>query len=91
MNKCDWEAIDGFSGPSEYQRFCAWIADQISAGLTEEIDVDVPSSDLPFGLDEKWFKCRRTNEVWRLVAPEPPFRGTWEPITFQGSERTASS
>lgn len=29
------------------------------------------------GLDESWFKCQVCGQMWRLVAPDPPFIGMW--------------
>lgn len=80
MNLCNWEAIHGFESPGEFARFCAWIEAQVDAGLVEHVPVREPSSDLIFGLEERWYRCNASGEVWRLVAPEPPFRGFWEEL-----------
>jgi len=32
------------------------------------------------GLAENWFKCKTCGEVWRLVEPDPPFKGMWCPV-----------
>lgn len=77
MNSCGWESIHGFESPREYARFCAWIAAQVDAGEFEQVPVSEPSSDLIFGVEERWYRCKTSGEVWRLVAPEPPFRGLW--------------
>jgi hypothetical protein len=80
MNLCNWEVIHGFETPREYRRFCAWVSDQISAGMVEEISVIQPSRDLIFGLEEHWYRCKASGEIWRLVTPEFPFRGFWGPV-----------
>jgi hypothetical protein len=80
MNMCNWEAIHGFESPGEYKRFCSWLSDQIDAGLVEGIPVTKQSGDLIFGLDVRWYRCKASEEVWRLVAPQAPFKGAWEPI-----------
>ena len=80
MNNCNWEAIHGFQSPGEYRRFCAWIDSQVKAGLVESISVGNSSVDVGFGFEEKWFKCKESNEVWRLVAPQVPFLGSWDLI-----------
>ena len=77
MNACDWEAIHGFESPGEYRRFCSWLAAQVNAGSVEEVPVTRPSDDLISGLDEKWYRCKASGDVWRLVAPQAPFRGLW--------------
>lgn len=78
MSSCNWEAIHGFVSPGEFQRFCAWLQAQVQSGLVEEVEVDL--KNLYFGDDEKWFKCKTTGEVWRLVSPDFPFRGLWDSI-----------
>src|SRR3954471_7136319 len=42
----------------------------------EEVPVEDPVE--VGGLDEHWYREVRTGEVWRLVTPDAPFRGTWE-------------
>ena len=32
------------------------------------------------GLDEFWFKCNICERVWRLVEPDPPFKGMWSQV-----------
>lgn len=76
MNACFWEEIHGFETPGEYRRFCCWLDSQIEAGMVEEIPV--PRSEFMYG--EKWFRCKRSNEIWRRFDPDPPSRGGWEPV-----------
>lgn len=73
MNKCNWEVIDGFASPDEYRRFCTWIEGLINLGEVEQVLVE--ESYVGSGFEEKWFKCIASSEVWRLVAPQAPFRG----------------
>jgi len=80
MNACNWEVIHGFESPGEYKRFCDWLSAQVDTGVTEQIPVSEPSADLIFGLEERWFRCKESGEIWRLVAPQAPFRGQWGPI-----------
>jgi hypothetical protein len=28
----------------------------------------------------RWFQDVKTRAIWRLVAPDSPFRGLWEPV-----------
>ena len=63
----------------EYARFVRYLDAQIEAGDTEEVPVDST-----YGRGEiyggRWFKVRDTGAIWRLVPPDPPFNGLWEPV-----------
>lgn len=80
MSNCNWEAIHGFNSPGEYLRFCSWLESQIQSEMVEEIPVVPTKTMMPFGFEEKWFKCKASGEVWRRVAPEFPFRGLWDEV-----------
>jgi hypothetical protein len=75
-----WERIDGFTSPAEYERFVAYIEAQVAAGIAREVAVD-----RAYGRGEiyggRWFEDLQTGRCWRLVDPDPPFRGVWEPVT----------
>jgi hypothetical protein len=72
-----WEEIHGFTSPGEYDRFVRYIEDQVSMGVAREREVDPRyGKDMIFG--GRWFEYIGTQEVWRLVAPDFPFRGLWE-------------
>lgn len=49
-----------------------------SADNFEKIDVEDPYS--PVGLTERWYLNKSTGEKWRLVRPDPPFRGIWSKV-----------
>jgi hypothetical protein len=74
-----WEEIHGFDSPGEYTRFAKYIEGQVSAGLARERDVD-PRYERGMIFGGRWFEDIETREVWRLVAPDFPFRGVWEPV-----------
>jgi hypothetical protein len=75
----DWEEIHGFKSPGEYNRFVGYIEAQVLGGAARECSVDPRyGKDTIFG--GRWFEDVETGEVWRLVAPDFPFRGLWEPI-----------
>jgi hypothetical protein len=80
MTYCNWETISGFSSPGEYQRFCCWLDAQVAEGIAEEIPVGKARNEVPFGFYEKWFRCKENDKVWRLVAPDAPFRGLWAEV-----------
>lgn len=74
-----WDEIHGFVSPGEFQRFANWIAEALEEGVLEEVDVESPYSGSPM-FDERWFRSPSL-QVWRLVAPDPPFRGVFERVT----------
>jgi len=82
INNCPWEEIHGFTLPSEYNRFVKYIETQIHHNKVEEIEID---SNYEFGeiYGGRWFKYLDTGEIWRLIVPDFPFRGLWEPVYFK--------
>lgn len=50
---------------------------QVSYGLAKEIDV---KDEYWSGVEERWVYCESLGQVWRLVYPDPPFKGCWLPI-----------
>lgn len=79
MNHCPWEKIDAFQRLSEFQRFECWIAEQLASGTAEEIPVKHRYAGATT-FNERWFKHKPSGTVWRLVNPDPPFAGTFEPV-----------
>lgn len=75
-----WERIDGFASPAEFERFVAYIERQVAAGHAREVDVD-PAYGHGEIYGGRWFEDPQTGQRWRLVDPDPPFRGVWEPVT----------
>jgi hypothetical protein len=75
----NWDEIHGFASPEEYDRFVKYIEDQVSAGAVHERAVD-PHYGKGMIFGGRWFEDIETREVWRLVAPDFPFRGMWEPV-----------
>jgi hypothetical protein len=78
MTGGDWEQITAFDGPEEFRRFQQWLQDQVASGAAEEVSVAEQYSGSDF--DEKWYRNMHTNEIWRLVAPDPPFYGVFESV-----------
>jgi hypothetical protein len=79
MSACSWEEIHGFESPSEYQIFVRYIDGQVEAGHVCEV---APSLDYhkDFVFGGRWFQDVDSAEIWRLVLPDFPFRGVWEPV-----------
>ena len=65
----------GFSNWQDYQSFESLL--QNDKGFNE-VSVDSFYSDV--GLIEKWYECLKCRQKWRLVEPDPPFKGLWEKI-----------
>lgn len=80
----DWEEIHGFVSPGEYKKFCAYIADQVAAGIAQEraLDPNYKKGEIFGG---RWFEDAETKEVWRLVPPDFPFRGLLERVESNAS------
>ena len=80
MKKCPWEKIDGFQNLSEFNRFVAWINEQVNVGKAKQLPVKAPYMDATT-FEEKWFIHPESGQVWRLVWPDGPFTGIFEPVT----------
>jgi hypothetical protein len=78
MSECLWEKIDAFQSQGEFRRFEAWLAKQIQGGDAEQVEVKrrYAAATTP---RERWFRHKSSGKTWRLVDPDPPFPGTFEP------------
>ncbi len=76
---CDWEQVDSFRSLKEYERLLGRIREQVRSGLVEAVELD-PKKRWGTSFDERWYKCRQHGDVWRLVAPDPPFKGIFKAI-----------
>lgn len=79
MNSCRCEELrspGGFSDFPEFDSFKLNIEknDILEASVVAKIFSDVG------GLNENWFKCQICGRTWRLVEPDPPFRGMWAKV-----------
>jgi len=74
-----WFEIHGFVSPGEFDRFVEYLLQDVRAGLAEQVEAqeDYGRGEIFGGT---WYRDRDTGELWRLVAPDPPFRGVWERI-----------
>jgi len=73
-----WDEIHGFASPGEFQRFRAWISEAVRENVLVEVPVESPYSGSSL-FDENWYRAAG-GVVWRVVAPEPPFRGVFERV-----------
>ena len=76
-----WEEIHGFISPEEYKRFVQYLEAQIASGVAKERAADpLYGKGMIYG--GRWFQHIETGAIWRLVPPDPPFRGLWEPVVL---------
>lgn len=77
----DWDEIHGFVSPGEFERFRRWITGALDQQRLIEVPVEERySSSTTF--DEHWYRAA-SGSVWRLVAPDPPFRGVFERVRMR--------
>ena len=79
MSECKWEEIHGFQGQWEFEQFELWVAEQVATNVAEETDVKQRYAGSTI-FAERWFRHKSTGATWRLVDPEPPFAGVFEPV-----------
>ncbi len=74
-----WEEIHGFASPGEYARFEQYLEGQVTGGVARELPAD-PAYGKGMLYGGRWFQDVETGAIWRLIAPDPPFLGLWEPV-----------
>lgn len=79
MNTSLWEKIADFQSLNEFNRFVDWMSDQVRSGRAEELPVQKPYLGATT-FREKWFRHVASGRTWRLVWPDPPFTGAFEPV-----------
>jgi hypothetical protein len=79
MNDCPWERIEVFSSHSEFVRFCDWMNNCIIANSAERVPVLHRYQGIE-SFTEEWFEHVDSRKQWRLVHPDGPFHGLFEPI-----------
>lgn len=73
------EEIHGFTSPGEYNRFVHYLEGQVASGVAREQPADpLYGKGMIYG--GRWFQDIETGAIWRLVPPDTPFRGLWEPV-----------
>lgn len=82
MSACIWEEIHGFQSLNEYKRFVLYIENQVQAGYAKEI-TPLPDYHKGYVFGGRWFEDINSGQKWRLVPPDFPFRGIWEPIDVE--------
>lgn len=36
-------------------------------------------------VEENWYQCVECEKIWRLIEPDPPFAGQWQPVEEENS------
>ena len=79
----DWNQLDFFYSGREYVRFQEWIREEIAAGRVREVRIPWRAG-WGNAWDEHWYQCRSCGQRWRLVGPDPPFRGIFKKVRRRG-------
>lgn len=79
MTTCPWEKIDDFQSLSEFNQFVDWMSSQTKSGTAIEVPVLRPYIGAT-SFREKWYRHIASGKIWRLVWPDAPFTGVFEPI-----------
>ena len=75
---CGWKTVEGFSSDQDYADLSSLIREQVRLGMAREERVKNAYSGVDW--DERWYRCFATKKTWRLIAPDPPFRGLFKPV-----------
>lgn len=79
MKTCRLEKIADFKDYAEFDRFVEWLNELAKSGEVEKLPVQKHYADATT-LREMWFRHSETGKIWRLVWPDAPFRGIFEPV-----------
>ena len=75
---CDeFEKVEGFNSPWQFEKFEASINQMIKEGMVKEIPVGKPYSIVKD--NERWIQCPN-GDIWRMVAPDFPFQGMFKKV-----------
>lgn len=73
------EPINGFRSPGEFARFKTFLAEGVASGELREVSPD-PTYHAGEIYGGRWFEHATKGHIWRLVPPDPPFRGVFERV-----------
>jgi len=77
------EIIDGFKSPGEVKRFEIFLEAHVESGDLEEIPAD-PAYRHGEIVGGRWFRVIKDGSIWRLISPDSPFAGLFEPVILTG-------
>ena len=79
MSGCDWATIEAFTSLREFRNLLARLEADVREGRASQVPV-APAKGWGTAFKERWFKCGDSPDIWRLVAPDPPFPGVFDRI-----------
>lgn len=71
--------VEGFDSVSGYQRLQSQLDRLERTGAAMRTSIPT-GQGWGTAWQESWYQCKGTGEVWRLVGPDPPFRGIFKPV-----------
>lgn len=81
----EWlKEIEEFKSIIEYNKFVKYISDRLS----EREIIEIEPKEYYHGKNlwgenkDRWFKDCSTNDLWRLVPPDFPFKGFFEKVIY---------
>ena len=73
----------GFSSSDDFDEFVEML---IKSSDFQRVDIKLPFSG-GVGFTEYWYKRKSTNQIYRLVEPDPPFKGNWSIVVASETDR----
>ena len=77
-----------FNSWREFEELKRMLAEAIERGLVEKVQV-IRRRGVP--RTESWFRDKEHGEIYSLIPPEPPARGSWERVDLQTLKETSHS
>jgi len=73
-----WQKIKPFATPAQHRAVREFLDREVREGRAEYIPVLERFNNATF--DERWVRRLDDGEVWRIVDPDYPFQGAFEPV-----------
>lgn len=77
-----------FDSWRDFDELKRMLAEAISRGFVEEVCV-MKTREVP--RTENWFRDKETGDIYSLIPPEPPARGSWERVDTEELKRSGYS
>ena len=74
-----WQQVTAFKSSAEYRELLAFLTAEVEKGVAQSLPVERPYSGSTL-FDEHWFRNLQTDETWRIIGPDPPYRGTFKRV-----------
>ena len=77
-----------FNSWRDFEEVTRMIAEAVSRGFVDEVPVlkirEVPRT-------ENWYRDKETGDIYSLIPPEPPARGSWERVDIAELKQSGQS